>query len=192
MEKKHIITIAGSLGSGKSSTAKMVAEILGYTHASGGDFMRAIASERGMSLEELGKLAETDTSIDEALDEQNKKIGKKNNIVIDSRLGFHFIPKSFKVLLVLDSHIAAERILLDSKVNPNRHKEANNEFDTVENIANSITQRLESERKRYKELYGIEDHRDPKYFNLIIDTSKYPLEDVSSQIVEAYKRWLEN
>jgi cytidylate kinase len=192
MAKKHIITIAGSLGSGKSSTAKKVAEMLGYQHASGGDFMRSIASERGMSLEELSKLAETDTSIDEALDEQNKKIGEKENIVIDSRLGFYFIPESFKVLLTLDPNIAAERILNDARVNPNRHKEAEDKFDTVENISQSITQRLESERKRYKDLYGITDHRDPKYFDIVIDTSTMPLIGVSEKIVEEYKKWLEN
>ncbi len=74
MVKKQIITIAGSLGSGKSSTANRVAEILRYTRSSTGDFMRAIANERGISLEELSKQAETDPSIDQKLDDYNRDI----------------------------------------------------------------------------------------------------------------------
>ncbi|MES2930162.1 MAG: cytidylate kinase family protein [Patescibacteria group bacterium] len=190
MEKKHIITINGSLGSGKSSTAKRIAEILNYRHVSGGDFMRSLAAERNVSLEELSAIAETDPSIDEALDEQNRKIGEKSDIIIDSRLGFHFIPQSFKVLLTLDPAIAAQRILADSKVNPNRQRETRDAFDTVENIINSIEERLASERKRYKELYGIADHRNPKNFDLVINTSDIPLEVVSQKIIEEYKKWL--
>jgi len=190
MEKKHIITITGSLGSGKSSTAKKVAEILGYMHASGGDFMRSIANDRGISLEELSAIAESDPSVDIALDEQNKKIGQEDNIVIDSRLGFYFIPQSFKVLLELDPTIAAKRILKDASVNPNRAKEAKDKFDTEENITSSISSRLLSERKRYKELYGIEDHRAPEHFDLVIDTANFPVEAVADQIIKSYKEWL--
>ncbi len=58
MEKKEIITICGSLGSGKSSTAKLVAQKLKYQHFSSGDFMRKIALERGITLNELNVQAE--------------------------------------------------------------------------------------------------------------------------------------
>ena len=99
MTKKHIITIAGKLGSGKSSTSKMVASILSYEHASTGDFMRAMAEERGIKLDKLSKIAETDDSVDLTIDKYTKELGDKNNIVIDSRLGFYFISESFKVFL---------------------------------------------------------------------------------------------
>src|ERR1035437_2410244 len=111
MNKKHIITIAGKLGSGKSSTAKMVAEILNYKHYSTGDFMRSIADEKGIPLVKFNKIAENDPSIDKILDDRNKEIGNMENIVLDSRLGFYFIPESFKVFLELDPSIASERIL---------------------------------------------------------------------------------
>jgi len=190
MNKKHIITIAGKLGSGKSSTAKMVAEILGYKHYSTGDFMRAIANERNVSLVELSIIAENDPSIDKALDDRNIEIGNMENIVLDSRLGFHFIPDSFKVFLDLDSIVASNRILEDKKNNPNRQKEDVNNFDTIESISNSISERLISERKRYKELYGIEDHTSPTNFNLVINTEKIPLEEVSKKVIEEYNNWL--
>lgn len=190
MNKKHLITIAGKLGSGKSSTAKKVAEMLGYKHLSSGDFMRDIASSRGISLMELNKVAEGDNSIDKELDDRNIEIGKQFEVVLDSRLGFHFIPDSFRVYLDLPPEVAAERILKDKENNPNRHKEDNASFDTKEDIMKSIINRQESERSRYDNLYGIKDVSRADNFDLIIDTSKYPLEKVAQKIVEEYNNWL--
>lgn len=190
MNKKRIITIAGKLGSGKSSTAKNVAEILDYKHASTGDFMRSIANNRGISLAEIGALAENDPSIDKELDDHNLKIGESEDIVLDSRLGFYFIPNSFKVFLELDADIASQRILKDKELNQNRHKESVNGFNTKEEIAENIKNRLESERKRYKELYGIDNHTDHDNFDLIINTKEISLEEVSKKIIEEYNNWL--
>lgn len=190
MDKKHIITIAGKLGSGKSSTAKKVAEILGYEHFSTGNFMRAMALKRNISLEELSKIAEQDSSVDFEIDNYCKELGGKNNIVVDSRLGFHFIPDSFKVFLELDPDIASRRILEDKKNNPNRHTEASGSFDTPEEIKEKIVSRLESERKRYKELYSIDDQTDHKHFDLVLDTKDISLEEVSKMIVDGYSNWL--
>lgn len=190
MDKKHIITIAGSLGSGKSSTAKKVAGTLGYEHYSTGDFMRSIAESRGVSLGDLSKMAENDPSIDKQLDDHNLEIGNKNNIVLDSRLGFYFIPNSFKVFLELDPFTAAERILEDKKNNPNRGKEATGSFDTKESIIEKTTKRLLSEKKRYKELYQIEDSTSPLNFDLVINTKEIPIEKVSEKIITEYNNWL--
>jgi CMP/dCMP kinase len=190
MAQKHIITIAGKLGSGKSSTAKKVAEILSYTHYSTGDFMRSIADEKGVPLVEFNKIAENDPSIDKMLDDRNLEIGAMENIVLDSRLGFHFIPDSFKVFLELDPIVASERILHDKNFNPNRNKESSGNFDTKDNIKEKINSRLDSERKRYKELYKIEDHTGHENFDLVINTEKIPLEEVSRKIIEEYNNWL--
>lgn len=192
MEKKHIITIAGKLGSGKSSTAKKVAEILGYEHKSTGDFMREIAVNRGVSLGDLSVIAENDPSIDKELDDHNLNIGTKNNVVLDSRLGFHFIPNSFKVFLDLDEETASERILKDKLNNPNRNTESTGDFDTVESIKEKIKLRLESEKKRYKDLYNIEDHTDHSNFDLVLNTKEISLEEVSKRVVEEYNNWLKN
>ncbi|MBK5215202.1 MAG: cytidylate kinase family protein [Candidatus Pacebacteria bacterium] len=190
MAKKHIITIAGKLGSGKSSTAKMVSEILNYKHLSTGDFMRSIANEKGISLALLSQMAEKDDSIDKALDDRNLEIGKMENVVLDSRLGFYFIPGSFKVFLELDPHKASERILEDIKSNPNRHTEDDGVFNTKESIMESINTRLLSERKRYNNLYKIEDLTAHENFDLVIDTSNTPLPDVSKKIIEEYNKWI--
>lgn len=190
MNKKHIITIAGSLGSGKSSTAKKVAEMLGYQHFSTGDFFRAIAEKRGVSTVELNKIAETDLSVDKEADDRNIEIGKMENVVLDSRLAFHFIPDSFKIFLEVNPIVAAKRILEDKKNNLNRSKESQNAFDTVENILDSISERLVLEKNRYKELYNIDDTTSHEHFDIIINTEKMPLEEVSKKVVEEYNNWL--
>jgi len=190
MIKKHIITIAGSLGSGKSSTAKKLAELLKYKHYSTGDFMRSIADKRGISLGDLSILAESDTSIDKELDDRNKEIGQMSDIVLDSRLGFYFIPDSFKVFLELDPQIAAERILEDKKNNPNRNTESSGSFDTKENIVKDMENRFNSERKRYKDFYGIEDQTAHSNFDLVIDTKENSLEEVIKEIISKYNNWL--
>lgn len=191
MNKKHIITIAGSLGSGKSSTAKRIAEILGYKHFSTGDFFRSIANERGISTVELNKEAETDLTVDKEVDDRSIKIGEtESSVVLDSRLGFHFIPDSFKIFLELDPNIASERILADKKNNPNRHIEATGAFDTKESILKSISERLILEKNRYKELYKIEDNTSHDNFDLIINTENIPLEDVCKKVIEEYNNWL--
>jgi CMP/dCMP kinase len=191
MEKKHIITIAGSLGSGKSSTANKVAELLDYTRASTGDFMRSLADKKGISLEELSKIAENDNgATDKEIDDNSRAIREKSNIVLDSRLGFFFIPESFKVFLKLDPEIAINRIIQDSKTNPNRKKETTGSLETPESVFKAISLRRASEQKRYQELYGIADSTAPENFNLVIDTATISLIDVTNKIVEDYKKWL--
>ncbi len=192
MKKKYIITIAGTLGSGKSSTAKILAENLSYKHYSTGDFMRELANDRGISLGDLSKIAETDNYIDKILDDRNIEIGKLENIVLDSRLGFHFIPNSFKVFLKLNPEIAAGRIMEDKKINSNRGTEATGSFETTEDIIIKINERFLSERKRYKELYGIEDQTSEKNFDFVIDTEKIPLDEVVGLIIKEYNLWLKN
>ncbi len=189
MEKKEIITITGGLGSGKSSTADLVAQELGYARFSSGDFMRKIALEMKISLNELSILAETDSSIDKKIDEEVRNAGKLERSVIDSRLAYHWIPESFKVYLDLRPEIAQERILKNLEENPLRKQ--SEDSSTSEEIYQKITSRLESERKRYMDLYGI-DHTSLNNFDLVVDTTKNNLLEVVNVIVEEYKKWLVN
>src|SRR3990167_7273184 len=61
--------------------------------------------------------------------------------------------------------------------------------ETHEEVYEKIIHRLESEKKRYKELYGV-DHTKKENFNLVIDTNKNGLEQVADIIVSEYKKWL--
>ena len=62
--------------------------------------MREIARKRKSTLLEISRMAESDQTIDEELDDMQRELGKyEDHFVLDSRLGYHFIPKSFKVNL---------------------------------------------------------------------------------------------
>jgi cytidylate kinase len=188
MDKKEIITICGGLGSGKSSTAKKVAEILRYKHFSSGDFFRQVGIELGLSVTELNKRAETDKEIDIKVDEKLRGMRSSEKVVIDSRTAYHWIPESFKVYLDLPAEIAKNRIF--NSLKENKLREQSEQATSVEQVYEKMLQRFESEQKRYWDLYKI-DNRDKNNFDLIVDTDKNNLEQVVEMILSQYKKWRE-
>jgi len=185
--KKEIITICGGLGSGKSSTAKGVAQALGFEHFSSGDFFRQVGLELGLSVTETNKMAETDKKIDEMTDQKLRDLNNKNKIVIDSRTAYHWIPESFKVYLDLPADIAKERILQSIKEDKLRGE--SEQAKTSEEVLKKMTERFESEQKRYWYLYKI-NNSDKGQFDLVIDTNKNNLKQVVEIIVREYKKWI--
>ena len=170
------ITISGKAGSGKSTVAKILSEKLKLKHYSIGDLMRAMASDKKISLIELNKLAEKDKSIDFELDDRLKKLGKaKDNFVVDGRLTAFFIPNAeVRVFLETDDKVRAERILKD--------KRAHEESKDIDEMIRKIHDREESEKKRYRQYYGV-DYSDKKLYNLVIDTTTMPPNEVVETII---------
>lgn len=183
--KKTIITIGGLPGSGKSSTADAVANALDYQRFSSGDFWRQVAHQQNLSVEELNKKAESDPSIDKLVDETVRDVGKRSNIVVDSRLAFHWIPEAFKVYLKLDGEVAAARIYSHLK-DVGRVGQTG---QSVTDVYEKTMARIESECKRYEELYGV-NYLDEKEYDLVVDTGQHTLSEVATIIIEAYQKWL--
>lgn len=185
--KKEIITIAGRLGSGKSSTGNRLAELLGYRRFSMGDLQRKYSEKLGMDFTSYTEMQKTDHSIDKKIDEYQKEIGEtENQFILDSRLGWFFIPESFKVFLDIPIDISADRIMQDAASNPNRATEI---IESKEDVIARIEHRIESEKTRYKDLYNIDDHFNMAHFDIVIDTSKHNLEQVVAIIKEVYENW---
>jgi CMP/dCMP kinase len=169
-----IITISGRPGSGKSTVSKLVAKKLSLKHYSIGDFMRQIAESKNMTLLELSKQAEKDEKIDEELDEKQRSLAlNENYFVIDARLGFYFIPFSFKVFLYVSKEEAAKRI-------------AKRENISYEDALKQSTIRIKSEHKRYKKTYNV-DYEKEKHFDLIIDTDNKTPKEICDLIVNTAK-----
>ena len=173
------ITITGKIGSGKSTVAKEIAKKLGYKYYSVGMLMGELALKRGISLMELSKIAEKDTEVDFYLDKRQKQIGRENNLVMDSRLGFHFIPDSFKIFLDVQLDESAKRVFQDRK---NR---ADEKFSSLQNAKNQVNAREESEKKRYKEYYKIDPY-DLKHYDLVVDTTSIPANEVVEKILKEF------
>ncbi len=186
MNKKHIITISGKPGSGKSSTADKVAELLSYTRYSSGSMVRKIIEKRGLTLEEYNKIAAKDHSIDAEIDEALRALRDKKDIVVDSRLGFYWIPESFKVYLDLDMDVASVRIYKDIDANAQRKGEVGT---SMADVTRQVKERMEDERGRFKTMYGVDPYASNN-FDLVIDTSQHSPLTVASTVFDYYKRWL--
>lgn len=182
---KKIITIAGKLGSGKSSAAKQVAKMLNLQHFSSGDFYRQLASEHNMGIKDYLLTAEDDASIDEKVDDAIRQKGLEENLIIDSRLAFHWIPESFKVYLEIDPDIAAERMLIDLETNESRQQSEH--AKNIEEMKKNMIERHESDIKRYQNLYQL-NHTDHAHFDLVINTGKSEntLDIVVCKIIQGY------
>lgn len=174
-----IITISGSPGSGKSTVAKAVAKKLNLKHFSAGDFMREMASERGISLAELTSLSEKDVSIDREIDERTKSLIGQDNFVIDSRLAFHFLPEAVKIFLKVDPKIAAKRIWKDVE----GKKRTAEEFASEDAVLKGILERQASEVMRYKEYYNI-DFLDENNYDFVLDTSNLNIEQSIERVLD--------
>jgi len=189
MHKKHIITIAGRPGSGKSTASKTVAAQLGYKHFSGGDLLRALGKERGMDIFQTNLTAEKEKELDDAVDQTLHKMGEtQDELVIDARLAWHWIPSSFKVYLDLDLETAAHRILQGIDEFRLAHEHIP---DDPKAYAKRLRDRLASETRRYQNSYGVDPHTKGNY-DLVIDTSRHAADEVARQILAAYESWLKS
>ena len=182
--KKRIITISGLPGSGKSSTARGLAQALLWQHFSSGDVMRQMAERCGLSIEEMNAAAEKNISIDHEIDAAIRKMGQEEHIVIDSRTAYHWIPESFKVFLKIDPTVATERTFAHIQSSGRLRENA----DSIEEVRENMQKRTESEKKRYARLYHI-DYTDESQYDLVVDTAVHSLHEVIALIREHYAMW---
>lgn len=168
------ISLAGDLGSGKSTVGKILSQRLGAEVYSTGTIQRQIATEMGMTTLQLNQYMETHPEIDGKIDDGLRALEhSEKNLIIDSRMAWHFVPSSFSVYMAADSYVSAERIL-----KAGRESEP---FKTVEEAVASISDRRKSEMFRYSHLYGV-NIKDLENYDYVIDTSYIPPEIVAEHI----------
>jgi cytidylate kinase len=188
MKKKHIITIAGRPGSGKSTTAKEVASKLGFQHFSSGDLFRVLGKERGVDVLQANISPGVTEELDRLVDGKLREIGVKDDkVVIDSRTAWHWIPSSFKVFLDLDLEIAAQRIL--NELNEDRLRSENIHDDSAK-YAQLLKHRLDAETNRYKAIYDIDPY-DMANYDLVVDTAVNNIEQAVAEVAYGFQEWLE-
>jgi cytidylate kinase len=101
----------------------------------------------------------------------------RDDFVIDARLAWHFVPRSVKVFLDVRPDVAALRIF-----GHGRHTESENVDPAATRRA--IEDRIDSERQRYREYYGV-DYLDGSQFDVVVDTSDLDIDEVVDQVVQA-------
>ena len=175
-----IITITGYPGSGKSTLGKGIAKALGLKHYSAGDFWRGIAREKGMTTTELNKFAEKNREIDSIIDERTKELAKREgDFVIDSRLAWHFIPKSVKIFVKADLKKAAERVFKDMRPDEKEHSSRQKTYG-------NLLRRKSLEVERWKKVYGI-DYLDESNYDLVVDTTNSGIDETREMVLKLIK-----
>jgi cytidylate kinase len=167
------VTIGGLHGTGKSSVADKVAKHFKLRRVSAGAIFRAIARERGYSLEEFSRIAEGNEEIDRELDARQKEEAKTGNVVLDGQLSAWMAGEhaDFRILLTASQDVRIARI-------------AGRDGVSVEEATQETVGRERSEMERYKEYYGIDISELSKY-DLIVNTEKFSLQGVVKVIVAA-------
>ena len=178
-----IITITGKPCSGKGTVAKELCSKFNFEYIGTGNMFREYAKQRGYdNILTFQEQDEQIKEIDRLIDNKIYEIGKtrlNEDIVIDSRLAWHFIPNSFKVFIDIDEQTAGERLL-----SSNRETE---QATTVDEAIKKLNARWEVENTRYQELYMI-DNLNFKNYDFVINSKDL----TPSQVVDAvYKKYMD-
>lgn len=190
--KKPIINLHGAPGTGKSETSKLLVIIsagrLNFETRSTGRIARDIALNHGCPeayFDTFPKFArEHGINYDQEIDNALAKLGySKKPLIIDSRLGYHFIPGAFNVLLRADEKIAATRVKNDEKRSESKK--------SLDEIIEGFRIREDSDRQKYIDLYGTDYQLDSNY-HLIIDTSKIEMPFVANKICNDFFVWFKS
>jgi predicted cytidylate kinase len=183
------ITISGIPGSGKTTVANILAERLKLKHYYMGAIRRRVAAERGITLDELNRRAETDPESDRMVDDLLVKIGRtEDGFIAEGRTAAHFIPDSIKLFIAVDVKVGAERIMKDAK-EKGKAKERNEKIaSSVKEQMRFIEERIASDKLRYRKYYNI-DIFDPEMYDLWIDTTDMTLEQVVDRIISFVKAY---
>lgn len=174
-----IITITGTPGSGKSTLAKLLSQKLGWQHYSIGDVRRKFAATKGITLIELNRLSESgEEDTDTQFDEYQKNLGEKeDHFVIDSRLGFHFIPTSIKLFVDADERVRAKRV-------GSREGVAEAATDTDDALQRNL-ERTQSDKARYLKYYNVNPF-EKKHYDLVLDSTAMSPEELVEQIISYF------
>jgi len=175
------IAIGGDLGSGKSTVARLLRVEMGFPIVSTGDLHRSIARSLSLSTLETNLLAENDSTIDDEVDGETLRLAAaaRSAIIFDSRIAWHLVPSAYRVRLLVDPKVAAERIFA-------RPGDAVEAYRTVDEAEQRIVARYESEKRRFQNLYGV-DVSELRNFDLVVDTSDARPEWVVQEIAERYR-----
>jgi len=171
------VTISGAPGTGTTTVSRLLQKKLGVPYVYAGELFRKEAEKHGMTLEEFGRYCEKHPEVDKQLDEYQRELLRKGNLILEGRLAgwiayLNNIPAT-KVLLIADKETRAERIV-------------KREGGSKEEKAEKMEKRERSEAVRYKKYYNV-DINDLSIYDLVVDTTKKTPEEIVTLILKHIK-----
>ena len=169
------ITISGPPGSGKTTVCSILSERLDIRSIVFGNMFRELAKDKGITIAELGELAENDPSVDMSIDERIVEIARRSkNIILESRLSAYMLSRNnidaFKVYLDASPDVRIKRIGL-------------RDGETESEAKKNTIERQASEAKRYMMYYKI-DINDKSVYDLVVKTDNILPEQVADEIIK--------
>lgn len=87
IEKKHIITITGDHASGQGTLSNLLQEKLGYEIYRNGQYVRKLASEKGMTISEFQVFLNEHPDLDKQIEQSATRYAEEHdNLIIDAKL----------------------------------------------------------------------------------------------------------
>ena len=153
------ITISGDIGTGKTTLVNNLAKKLGWKHINAGEFFRKWHKVHGVSLEETKQIPE---DIDRKMEKDfQDQMQSENETIFESRLAGWLakdLPDVFKILCVADFDVAMKRM-------------AEREGISVDEATRRGKERSQALQEKFDSLYGAGDYLNPKYYNLVVNTT---------------------
>lgn len=175
-KRKLVITVAGPHGSGRTTQATRLAERFGLRYVSTGTLFRERASQLGVSLEEMTRIAMGDDSFDRYLDDRAKQETRKGGVVLDATLSGWVAEKpDIRVYLTAPLDVRVRRI-------------ADREGRGVEEVEKETRLREGAEAERFRRYYGF-DVSDLTIYDVVLNTALADADGVANilkNVVEAY------
>jgi predicted cytidylate kinase len=169
-----IITISGTIGSGKTTMCRMLGERLGYRTVISGHLFREMARELNLSLEQFGHRAEQDPEYDRLIDQRMVDIAlQERDLILEGRLAGQMMRRNA---------IPAFCVFLDASLEVRIGRISGREGVDMQAAMEQMSAREASEVLRYRKFYGI-DVTDRSIYDMVIDTGALTPEQVVEMIV---------
>lgn len=171
-----VICISGLAGTGKSTVARKLAKEFCLKYYSGGDALKALASDEGYDTSKPGwwespvgleflMQRQGDSKFDEAIDRRLLEYAKQGNVLFDSWTMPWLVKDGFKVWLLASLEKRAERV-------------AKRDGLSVQEALDVLKEKEERTRAIYEKLYGFSLGEDFNPFDMILDTEKLDAAEV--------------
>ena len=168
------IAISGPIAAGSTTTAKLLSQKLKIPYKSTGDFFRQYMRKHNIPLPEKEKVPD---DIERKVDKElTDLINSDKPIIIDGLYIGYFTQNILYVLKVL--------LTCDEKV---RIKRALARTHTHQETAKDVRRRDRAHDLKFRKLYADKNFLDPKFFDLVIDTTNTSVEKVVQNIIDKFK-----